>query len=153
MKVFHSPLSTLRLKSFHIFAVLTLNFQLLFLNFMKDSVLQRKSLAFAVRIVKFYKFLCDEKKEYVLSKQILRSGTSIGANIRESKNAQSPADFISKLYIALKEADETQYWLEVLSLSEIISQSEFENLKQDLSELIAMLTTSIKTAKSKLIKQ
>ncbi len=120
---------------------------------MKDSVLHNKSLAFAVRIVMFYKYLCDEKKEYVLSKQILRSGTSIGANIRESKNAQSPADFISKLYIALKEADETQYWLEVLSLSEIISQSEFENLKQDLSELIAMLTSSIKTTKSKLIKQ
>ena len=74
---------------------------------MKDSVIAEKTVDFAVRIVKFYKYLCDEKKEYVLSKQILRSGTSIGANVRESKNAQSKADFISKLNIALKEADET----------------------------------------------
>ena len=77
----------------------------------KNSLICEKSLNFAVRIVKFYKYLCEEKKEYVLSKQILRSGTSIGANIRESRNAQSNADFINKLNIALKEADETQYWL------------------------------------------
>ena len=87
---------------------------------MKENIIQEKSKAFAVRIVKFYKYLCDEKKEYVLSKQILRSGTSIGANVRESKNAQSKADFISKMSIALKEADETAYWIELLTESEII---------------------------------
>ena len=76
---------------------------------MKDRLLENKSISFAVRIVKFYKFLCEEKKEYILSKQVLRSGTSIGANIRESRNAQSKADFINKLNVALKEADETQY--------------------------------------------
>ena len=87
---------------------------------MKENIIQEKSKVFAVRIVKFYKYLCDEKKEYVLSKQILRSGTSIGANVRESKNAQSKADFISKMSIALKEADETAYWIELLTESEII---------------------------------
>ncbi len=120
---------------------------------MKDSVLQAKSLAFAVRIVKFYRYLCEEKREYVLSKQILRSGTAIGANARESRNAQSPADFITKLTIALKEADETQYWLELLDLSDIISHEEFASLNNDLSELVAMLTSSIKTIKSKNTKQ
>ena len=111
------------------------------------GVLAEKSLDFAVRIVKFYKYLCDEKKEYVLSKQILRSGISIGANIRESKNAQSSADFTSKLNIALKEADETEYWLEVLTKSEIINPPQVEKLTADLKEIIAMLVSSIKTCK------
>ena len=117
---------------------------------MANSVLQDKSLAFAVRIVKFYKYLSDEKREYVLSKQILRSGTSIGANVSESKNAQSNADFINKLSIALKEADETRYWLELLRLSDIISKEEFEPLDKDAAELVALLTASIKTLKSKI---
>ena len=116
---------------------------------MKESVLQTKSLTFAVRVVKFYRYLCEEKREYVLSKQILRSGTGIGANVRESRNAQTSADFITKLAIALKEADETQYWLELLDLSEIISHEEFLSLNKDLSELVAMLTSSIKTVKGK----
>ena len=84
---------------------------------MKDSLIQIKSFAFAIRIVKFYKYLCEEKKEFVLSKQILRSGTSIGANAREGRNAQSNEDFVNKLSIALKEADETQYWLELMKAS------------------------------------
>ncbi len=116
---------------------------------MKESVLQEKSLAFAVRVVRFYRYLCDEKREYVLSKQILRSGTGIGANVRESRNAQSPADFITKLTIALKEADETQYWLELLNLSDYITPEEFQSLNNDLTELVAMLTSSIKTIKGK----
>ena len=116
---------------------------------MKESVLQAKSLSFAVRIVKFYRYLCEEKREYVLSKQILRSGTAIGANARESRNAQSHADFITKLTIALKEADETQYWLELLDLSDIISHEEFDSLNNDLTEIVAMLTSSIKTIKGK----
>ena len=120
---------------------------------MKDSILQKKSLSFAVRIVKFYRYLCKEKREFVLSKQILRSGTAIGANARESRNAQSPADFITKLTIALKEADETQYWLELLDLSEIITHEEYLSLNDDLSELVAMLTSSIKTIKNKSTKE
>ena len=111
-------------------------------------MVDNKTKAFAVRIVRFYKYLTDEKKEYVLSKQILRSATSIGANTRERKNAQSKADFISKLSIALKEADETQYWLELLVESEIIDQIVFNSLNEDLKEIIAVLTSSIKTAKT-----
>ena len=81
------------------------------------DIIDQKSKAFALRIIKLFKYLQEEKKEFVLSKQILRSGTSIGANARERKNSQSKADFISKLSIALKEADETQYWLELLNES------------------------------------
>jgi four helix bundle protein len=116
---------------------------------MAESVIHTKSLAFAVKIVKFYRYLCDEKKEYVLAKQLLRSGTSIGANVRESKNAQSDADFINKLSIALKEADETQYWLELLQMSEIITSDEFCEINNDVKELIAMLTTIVKKLKVK----
>lgn len=115
----------------------------------RDSVIAEKSMRFAVRIVKFYKYLCEEKKEFVLSKQILRSGTSIGANVRESRNAQSNADFINKLNIALKEADETQYWLDLFRLSEIISEESYDSLNTDVNELISMLISSIKTLKSK----
>ena len=117
---------------------------------MKKNVLDEKCMLFAVRIVKFYQYLCTDKKEYVLSKQILRSGTSIGANVRESQNAQSKADFANKLNIALKEADETQYWLELLKMSDIITEDHFNSLNQDLSEIIALLITSIKTVKSKI---
>lgn len=113
------------------------------------GAIHEKSLLFAVRCVRFYQYLCDEKHEYVLSKQLLRSGTSIGANIRESKNAQSDADFINKLSIALKEADETQYWLEVMSLSDNISTEEYESMNKDVSELIALLTSIINKIKSK----
>lgn len=118
----------------------------------KDNILHEKSLKFAVRIVKFYQYLCDEKKEYVLSKQVLRSGTSIGANVRESRNAQSDADFVSKLHIALKEADETQYWLELLQMSDIISDEQFNSLNNDVSELVALLVSIVKTMKNKLNK-
>ncbi len=114
---------------------------------MKENIIQEKSKAFAVRIVKFYKYLCDEKKEYVLSKQILRSGTSIGANIRESKNAQSKADFISKISIALKEADETAYWLELLVESEIIKNEQIADLYAENTEVIKILTSIVKSSK------
>lgn len=115
---------------------------------MNKSVTHLKSKAFAVGIIRFYKYLTEEKREYVLAKQILRSGTSIGANVRESYSAQSKADFISKLHIALKEADETLYWLELLVESEIITQSEFDSLATDLKEISALLASSIKTAKT-----
>ena len=116
------------------------------------SMLRKKSLDFAVRIVKFYKFLCEEKREYVISKQILRSGTSIGANIRESKNAQTDPDYLTKMNVALKEADETQYWLEVLLYSEIISESQYNSLNEDLKQIIAMLVATVKTMKDRIQK-
>lgn len=112
-----------------------------------DNVVADKSKNFAIRIIKFYKYLCDEKKEFVLSKQILRSGTSIGANIRESKNAQSKADFISKMNIALKEADETAYWMELLWESGIIEKSQVIDLYELNTELIKLLTAIIKSSK------
>ena len=115
-----------------------------------NSVTRQKSKAFAVRIIKFAKFLQDEKKDYIISKQIFRSGTSIGANVRESYNAQSKADFICKLQIALKEANETDYWLEIFFESEIIDRQMYDSLHSDLNELISLLVSSIKTAKDNL---
>ena len=109
--------------------------------------LREKSFTFALRIVKLYQFLTEEKKEYVMSRQILKSGTSIGANIREGKNSQSKADFVNKYSIALKEADETQYWIELLYAAEIMDQEAYNSLLIDINELIALLTASIKTAK------
>ena len=113
------------------------------------SIIAIKSKAFALRIIHFYDYLAQEKREFILSKQILRSGTSIGANIRESKNAQSSSDFIHKLAVALKEADETAYWLELLVESNIIEQDRFDSLYSDLNEIIAILTSIIKTSKLK----
>ena len=112
------------------------------------NIIDIKSKEFAVRIVQLVHFLQDKKHESVLSKQILRSGTSIGANARERKNAQSKADFVNKLAIALKEADETQYWLEILYESDIIEQEQFDSLNEELKEIIAIITSSIKTVKN-----
>lgn len=116
---------------------------------MKNNIIQDKSLDFAVRIVRLCRYLEDERREFVISKQILRSGTSVGANVRESRNAQSEADFISKLSISLKEADETQFWLEVLYRSETIDEKMYKSLCDDVKELVALLTSIIKTMKSK----
>ena len=116
---------------------------------MKDNVVQAKSFDFAVRIVNLYKHLTADKKEFVLSKQLLRSGTSIGANISETENAQSKADFVSKMNIALKEANETQYWLKLLQATDYLSDKEFESINADVAELIAVLTSICKTTKSK----
>ena len=112
-------------------------------------MLHQKSLNFAVRVVNFYKYLCEEKREFVMSKQILRCGTSIGANVRESKNAQTDPDYLSKMNIALKEADETQYWLEVLLQSQFITEEEYKSLNEDLKEIIAMLVSTVKKIKQK----
>ena len=114
---------------------------------MTSGALRDKTKHFAVRIIRFVSYLRDEKREFVMSKQILRSATSIGANVRESWNAQSRSDFQHKLSIALKEADETAYWLELLVESEIIDRKQFDSLYSDLDEIIAMLTTSVKTMK------
>lgn len=97
-----------------------------------------------------YRSLCDEKREYVLSKQILRSGTSIGANAREAKRGQSKSDFLSKLSIALKEADETQYWLELLNKTDYINDELYDDLYSDCEELIRILTAITKTVKMQL---
>ena len=114
------------------------------------SILQDKSFQFALKVIKLYKFLSEEKREYVLSKQILRSGTSVGANIREAQNAQSKADFIHKLSISQKECDETIYWLELLHQSEYISEDEFVFMNANANELLKMLRSAILTSKSKL---
>ena len=110
------------------------------------------SKAFALRIIHLYKFLKDEKKVYVLSKQILRSGTSIGANVRESVNAQSRMDFINKLNIALKEANETEYWLELLHEADIIDDRQFDSISNDCGKIAATLTKIIKTVKDSIEK-
>ena len=115
----------------------------------KPNVIAEKSEEFAVRVINLSKYLIAEKKEYIISKQIFRSGTSIGANVSESRNAQSKDDFISKLNIALKEADETAYWLRILKRTEFISQDQFSSLNEDVQELISILVSIIKTTKDK----
>ena len=113
-----------------------------------DNVVEEKSFRFAVRIVRLNQYLRTKKKEYVLSKQLLRSGTSIGANIAESQHAQSKADFISKLEIALKETSETKYWLRLMKETDILSASEFESIFPDCIELEKLLVSIIKTTKN-----
>jgi len=114
---------------------------------MKKNIIKEKTFAFALRIVKLHRFLNKEKREYVLSKQLLRSGTAVGALVRESEQAESKADFIHKMAIALKEANETDYWIELLFQSKIINQKEYESIKPDAVELIKLLTSTIKTSK------
>ncbi len=115
---------------------------------MKENVLLDKSLNFAVRIVKLYKLLRFERQEYVMSKQLLRSGTSIGANVSEAQAAQSNADFISKLHISLKECNESIYWIKLLSMTEYITTQEADSIHSDAKELYALLISIIKTAKN-----
>jgi len=113
-----------------------------------DNQILTDSKAFALRIINLYRFLKEEKQVYVLSKQVLRSGTGIGANVRESVNAQSRMDFINKLNIALKEANETEYWLELLHESDIINDKQFDSIYNDCGKLVATLTKIIKTTKT-----
>ncbi|MFH0794763.1 MAG: four helix bundle protein [bacterium] len=114
---------------------------------MKDNVIQQKSYAFAVRIVRLYQHLSAKKKEFVLSKQALRSGTSIGANVEEAIGGQSRADFLSKMSIAYKEARETSYWLRLLKDTGYLSQSEFDSIHSDAEELCRIIATIQKTTK------
>ena len=111
----------------------------------KNNVIKNKSLAFALRIIKLSKYLNQNKQEYVLSKQLLRSGTAIGALVRESEYAESRADFVHKLRIAIKEANETQYWLELLHHADYINKRGFESINQDCIELLKLLTSIIKS--------
>lgn len=117
---------------------------------MKENIVKNKSLAFAIRIVKLYQFLANEKKEYVLSKQLLRSGTSVGAMIREAEHAETKADFIHKMGIAQKEINEATYWIELLKETDYLSKIEFESINTDALELIKLITIIIKTTKSNL---
>ena len=114
-----------------------------------DNITQDKSYCFAIRIVKAYRYLTTEQKEFVLSKQLLRSGTSIGANIKEAIRGQSLADFGAKMNIALKEASETEYWIEILNESGCLSHSETEKILNDCREIIKLLTSIVKTTFNK----
>ena len=112
---------------------------------MKENVALEKSKAFAIRIINLYRFLCETKNEYVLSKQLLRSGTSIGANLSESVCAISKKDFASKVYIALKECSETAYWLELLYKTEYLTEEQYRSMDDDCRELLKILTATTKS--------
>lgn len=114
---------------------------------MKNNI-QEKSFAFAVRIVNLCKLLRTERQEYTLSKQLLRSGTSIGANVTEAQQAQSRPDFLSKLNIALKEASETGYWLRLLEATDYLTKAEFESINSDCDELVKILVSSVRSIKN-----
>jgi four helix bundle protein len=115
---------------------------------MKESIIKDKTKSFALRIIKLYKYLTlvSDMKEYVMSKQILRCGTSIGANVKEALRGQSKADFRAKMNIALKEASETEYWLELLHESDYISEEQFQSLIADNIEIIKILTSIVKNS-------
>ena len=119
---------------------------------MSDNVIKTKSFSFALRIVKLYQFLSIEKKEFVLSKQLLRSGTAIGALVREAEHAESKLDFVHKLAIAQKEANETDYWLELLFQSDYLNEIQFQSLNSDIAEINKILASIIITTKQKLKK-
>ncbi len=114
---------------------------------MKENILKTKSFNFALRIVKMSQFLCEQKKEFVLSKQLLRSGTAVGALIREAEHGESTADFIHKLAIALKEANETEYWIELLHHSGYIEENAYQSISVDCKELLKLLISIIKKTK------
>ena len=116
---------------------------------MDQNIVVDKSFEFAVRIVNLYKYLVREHKEYILSKQLLRCGTSIGANVAEAQRGQSKADFTAKMSIALKEANETLYWLKLLYRTDFLTQSQFENLEKDIQELLGILIAICRTSGTK----
>ncbi len=113
---------------------------------MSENQIENKSFDFAVRVVNLYKFLIEQKKEFVLSKQLLRSGTSVGANVAEAQRGQSKADFIAKMSISLKEANETNYWLKLLYKTEYLTEQQFLSISNDITEIIKMLVAICKTS-------
>ena len=115
---------------------------------MKENIVKMKSFALAIRIVRLYPFLCNEKKEYVLSKQLLRSGTSVGAMVREAEHAETKADFKHKMSVAQKEINETIYWLELLNETDYLIPEQYESINADAVEIIKLITSIIKTAKA-----
>lgn len=114
---------------------------------MKKNIVKEKSFDFAIRIVKLYQYLSEEKREFVLSKQVLRSGTAVGAMIREAEHSESKADFIHKMAIAQKEINETIYWLELLYATDYLLNKEFQSLNSNAIEIIKLITSIIKKAK------
>lgn len=118
---------------------------------MKNNIVKGKSFDFAIRIVKLYQYLSTNKKEFILSKQLLRSGTSIGAMIREAEHAESKNDFIHKFAIAQKEANEAVYWLELLKATDYLNEKEFENIYNDAIEILKLVTSILKTSKNQLV--
>lgn len=118
---------------------------------MKNNIVRDKSFDFAIRIVKLYQYLNSNKKEFILSKQLLRSGTSIGAMIREAEHAESKNDFIHKFAIAQKEANEVVYWLELLKATDYLNEKEFENIYNDAIEILKLITSILKTSKNQLV--
>lgn len=112
-----------------------------------ESILQTKSEDFAVRIINLYKFLVEEKSEYTMSRQILKSGTSIGANIAEAQEAISKSDFLAKIFISLKECSETAYWLRILNRTNYVTEQQFDSLTADCKELLRILTAITKTTR------
>ena len=116
----------------------------------RDSVTLDKSKNFSIRIVRLYQYLCTEKKEFVLSKQLLKSGTSIGANLAEAIYGISDKDFLSKMYISLKECAETKYWLELVFKTDYLTEQQYQSINEDCTELIKLLTSSAKTMSIKL---
>lgn len=116
----------------------------------RDNVVKDKSFRFAVRIVKLFQYLQSEKREFVLSRQVLRSGTSVGAMVREAEHGESNKDFVHKMAVAQKEINETIYWLELLKETDYLADDEFDSLNEDAIEIIKLLTTIIKTSKNKL---
>lgn len=116
---------------------------------MSENIVKNKSFSFAIKLVKIFQTLVNDKKEYILSKQVLRSGTSVGAMVRQAEHAESKSDFIHKMAIAQKEINETIYWLELLKETEYISSENFESINSDAVEILKLITSIIKTTKQK----
>lgn len=133
----------------------TINCQLLALNYfginnnISQSIVLEKSFAFALRIIKLYKYLCEEKREYVMSKQALLAGTYVGAHVKEALHGDSKSAYINEMAIALKKASETEYWLELLHQSDFIDDKAFNSINADCTELIKLLTSIVKTSRSR----
>lgn len=117
---------------------------------MKENIVKNKSFEFAIRVVKLYQFLCDQQKEFVLSKQLLRCGTSVGAMVREAEQAETKKDFIHKMAVAQKEINETMYWLELLHQTQYLNKEQFVSINNDALEIIRLITSIIKSAKAKI---
>ena len=116
---------------------------------MKENIIVDKSKLFAVRIIRLYQYLSEEKKEYILSKQLLRSGTSVGANVKEAIRGQSTPDFSAKMNIALKEISETEYWLELLNETDYLDEKQFQSIYTDCQEVLRILYSIVKTSRNK----
>lgn len=115
---------------------------------MKENIIRQRSFEFAVRVVKLYRFLCEKQKEFVLSKQLLRSGTSVGAMVREAEHGESKIDFKHKLSIAQKEINESLYWLELMKETGYLTKAQFDDISEDATGILKLLTSIIKTTKN-----